>query len=115
VSRHALLFAFAILLSSVPAGAASADARFSAMDNTVIRVYFATKPIVWSGLPPQVARDFGRGKSLPPGALKHPLPPDLLARLPARRGFEYARVGSDIVLIDKTTRVVVDLLEGILD
>ncbi len=116
--KHAFAFVSAIALSlssaSALAGGMGTDvARFSAMDNTVIRVYFAAKPVVWSGLPPQVARDFARGKTLPLGAATHALPPDLLAKLPARAGFEYARVGEDVVLIDKTTRVVVDLLESI--
>ena len=88
-------------------------ARFSAMDNTVIRVYFAAKPVVWSGLPPQIARNFARGRTLPPGAAKHALPPELLLKLPARAGFEYARIGEDVALIDKTSRVVVDLIEDI--
>lgn len=114
--RHA--FGCAVLLASsllVPARAAIAEPRFSAMDNTVIRVYFATRPVVWSGMPPAVARAFARGKALPPGAELHPLPPDLLAKLPVRSGFEYARVGGDIALIHVNTQIVVDVIENVFE
>ena len=89
--------------------------RFSLADNTQVRVYFAHNPVVWTGLPPELARNFARGRELPRGVSVDPLPPALLARLPAHPGFGYARVGADVALIDNATRVVVDMIEDVFD
>jgi hypothetical protein len=120
VRKPASLLAVAAALSLLGTTAFAADgmrevARFSAADNTVIRVYFARKPVVWRGLPPRVARDFGPGKTLPQGTVTYALPPDLLAKLPMRSGFEYARVGADVALIEKATHIVSDVIENALD
>lgn len=37
----------------------------------------------------------------------------LLARLPARHGYDYVRVGDDVALVDTTTRVVIDMIENV--
>jgi hypothetical protein len=88
--------------------------RFSAADATRLRVYFAERPVVWTGLPPGIARNFGRGKPLPPGIAKK-LPPGVLANLPRHEGYEDARVGQDVVLVEAATRIVVDVIERILN
>ena len=64
------------------------------------------------GLPPGVAKNLARGKPLPPGIAKRYLPPDLLGRLPARPGYEWVAVGSDIALIAIATGVIVDILSA---
>lgn len=88
--------------------------RFSAADTTRLRVYFTERPVVWTGLPPDIARNYGRGKPLPPG-IANKLPPGVLANLPRYQGYEYARVGQDVVLVDAATKVVVDVIERILN
>ncbi|MBL9096358.1 MAG: hypothetical protein JNK07_05475 [Alphaproteobacteria bacterium] len=88
--------------------------RFSAADTTRLRVYFAEKPVVWTGLPPGLARNYGRGKPLPPGIAKK-LPPGVLANLPHHQGYEYARVGQDVVLVEAASQIVVDVIERILN
>lgn len=88
--------------------------RFSATDATRLRVYFTENPVVWTGLPPGTARNYGRGKPLPHGVARK-LPRDVLANLPRHQGHEYARVGQDVVLIDVATSVVVDVIERILN
>lgn len=88
--------------------------QFTAADATRLRVHFAQAPVVWTGLPPGIAKDYGRGKPLPPGIEKK-LPPDVLAQLPRHRGYEYARVGQDVVLIEAATRIVVDVIERVFD
>jgi hypothetical protein len=98
---------------SVQQAAAGEPMRFTAMDDTTVRVYFASKPVVWTGLTPQQAKGFERGKPVPAGAPLSALPRDLLARLPTRRGFAYARVGADVALIDRANGVVVDLIEDV--
>jgi hypothetical protein len=88
--------------------------QFTAADATRLRVHFAQAPVVWTGLPPGIAKNVGRGKPLPPGIAKK-LPPGVLAQLPRHQGYEYARVGQDVVLIDATTKIVVDVIERILN
>ncbi len=97
----------------VQAAVAGEPVRFTAMDDTTVRVYFASKPVVWTGLTPQQAKNFQRGKPVPAGVPRSALPRDLLTRLPTRRGFAYVRVGADVALIDTSTGVVVDVIENI--
>jgi len=114
-----------IIAAAVPAPA-SADAPrdsatvalaspigFTAADNTVIRVYFARNPVIWTGVPPELARNFGRGKQLPTGIAAEALPPALAARLPVRHGFQIMRVGPDVAMVSRSTRIVVDLIENV--
>ena len=93
--------------------AMAAAVGFSAADNTVVRVYFARNPVVWTGVPPALARNFGRGKELPSGIDVEPLPPPLVARLPVRSGYQYARIGQDVAMIDKSSHVVADIIESV--
>jgi Ni/Co efflux regulator RcnB len=55
-----------------------------------------------------------RGKTLPPGIAKRELPDNLLSKLPARPGYDYVAVGDDVVLLDKATGVVADILANVL-
>lgn len=87
--------------------------RFTAMEATTVRVYYATRPVVWTGIPSDVARELERGKPLPRSIAPAPLPADLLARLKRRHGFTYMRVADDILLIDQATRIVVDMIENV--
>jgi len=131
-NARTLVCAFVIAVAAFPAAASANSAspestlmhlasykpdavRFSAADNTLVRVYFARNPVVWTGLPPEMARSFARGKELPYGIRADALPLPLLTRLPAHPGFGYARVGSDVALVDNATRVVVDMIENVFD
>ncbi|WP_442908813.1 anti-virulence regulator CigR family protein [Halomonas sp. 5021] len=60
-------------------------------------------------LPPGIERNLARGKPLPPGIAKRFDGP-IANELPRYPGYEWQRVGSDVVLIDAATRVVVDIL-----
>ncbi|WP_193091389.1 anti-virulence regulator CigR family protein [Halomonas colorata] len=60
-------------------------------------------------LPPGIQRQIERGKPLPPGIAKRFDRP-LAAQLPSYPGYEWEYVGSDVVLIEAATRVVVDIL-----
>jgi hypothetical protein len=91
----------------------SRRATFSNTDRSLVRVYFAQNQVVWTGLPPGIAKNIARGKKLPHGIAKHALPAGLRARLPKRAGYEYARVGQDVVLIEQTSGVVADMIERI--
>lgn len=87
---------------------------FTTDDAAHLRLYFAARPVAWTGLPPGIAKNYARGKPLPPGIAKK-LPQQALADLPKYEGYEYARVGRDIVLIEAATRIVVDVIERIFD
>jgi hypothetical protein len=112
--RLIITIATGLFLAAGTAGPARAQdlARFTAMDQSAVRMYFAANPIVWMGLPSELARDFARGKPLPRGT-EAALPRPLLAKLPARQGYNYVRVGDDVALIDAGTRVVMDVIENV--
>jgi len=86
---------------------------FSQTDRDVVRAYFVANPgHYYYALPPGIAMNYARGKPLPPGIAKkvQPLPPALLAQLPVRPGHVYVVVGSDVVLINAATKLVVDII-----
>ncbi|MEH6642307.1 anti-virulence regulator CigR family protein [Vreelandella glaciei] len=64
-------------------------------------------------LPPGIQRNLERGKPLPPGIAKR-FDGRLAAQLPQYPGYEWERVGADVVLIEAATRVVVDVLVDVL-
>ena len=110
---RAVLAAAVLVAASITA--AEAAPRFTQMDVTKVRVYFAAKPIVWMGVPIDLRRGFAAGKPLPSGMPVNELPHELLAKLPAHRGYKYLRVGGDIVLLAVTTHVVADIMENVFD
>jgi Ni/Co efflux regulator RcnB len=60
-------------------------------------------------LPPGIQRNLERGKPLPPGIAKR-FDGQLASQLPRYPGYEWERVGDDVVLIEAVTRIVVDVL-----
>ncbi|TNH15925.1 anti-virulence regulator CigR family protein [Halomonas sp. BL6] len=60
-------------------------------------------------LPPGIQRRLERGKPLPPGIAQRFDGP-IANQLPRYPGYEWERVGADVVLIEAATRVVVDVL-----
>lgn len=95
------------------------DIRISDHDRSIIEHYYKTSKK--KGLPPGLAK---RGGNLPPGLAKRdklppglqgePLPHELeqkLSRLPSSH--VRVRVGQDIVLMDRKTRVIFDVVYGI--
>ncbi len=65
-------------------------------------------------LPPGLQKQIQRNGSLPPGLAKRGLPGDLRGQLPHRRGQDYRVVGSDIVLIETATNVILDIMKDVL-
>jgi len=65
-------------------------------------------------LPPGIARKVERGGALPPGIAKKTLPTGLLAQLPARPGQEWRVVGTDLLIVEVATNVIVDVLKDAL-
>jgi hypothetical protein len=87
--------------------------RFSSYDDIIVRSYFSGQPRPWTSLPPGIAKNYARGKPLPPGIAKKYLPLSLEGDLPARPGMRYYLVGRDVVLVDTTTRIVIDILRDV--
>ena len=56
-----------------------------------------------------------RGKPLPPGIARKMAPQPLLNRLPRYDGHDWQVVGTDLVLLNVATQVVVDVLMGVLE
>lgn len=64
-------------------------------------------------LPPGLAMQLERYGTLPPGLAKRDLPPDLLARLTGpTRGTARQVVGTDVLLVDTATGIILDILRG---
>jgi hypothetical protein len=65
------------------------------------------------GLPPGIAMKLERGGTLPPGIAKRDLPDNLTARLPNRTdGAIRQIVGEDVLLIERGTEVILDIIRG---
>ncbi|MCZ6862656.1 MAG: hypothetical protein O7I42_20695 [Alphaproteobacteria bacterium] len=65
-------------------------------------------------LPPGLQKHIQRTGRLPPGLEKRTLPGDLRSRLPRRAGQDYRVVGTDIVLIETATNLILDIMQGVL-
>lgn len=91
-----------------------AKAKFRADSRTLVTKYFHAKPFPVSTLPPGIAMNLARGKPLPPGIQKVFLPSGLTRQLPYYPGYEYLVVGNDVVLVDRTSLIVADILTDVL-
>ncbi|MGF1629210.1 MAG: anti-virulence regulator CigR family protein [Kiloniellaceae bacterium] len=65
-------------------------------------------------LPPGIRKKLARGGAMPPGIAMQALPDGLHRQLPPRNGQHYEIIGSDVVLIETATRVIVDVLKDVL-
>jgi hypothetical protein len=76
--------------------------------------YFQQHPAGAKPLPPGIAKKIARGGAMPPGIAKRYFPADLVGILPPRPGQQWVIAGTDVLLIQMATNVVVDLLRGAL-
>ena len=97
------------------------DVRISDHDRALIQEYYGKSGKHGKGLPPGLAKRGGhlppglaKRDKLPPGLRGEPLPRDLDRRLsPLPASYVRVTVGQDIVLMDRKTRVVMDVIYGI--
>jgi hypothetical protein len=85
--------------------------RFSNQDRKIIHDYYAThKAYASENAPPRLVKR----EVLPPGVQADMLPTELRARL-TRLPDNYVRmrVGTDVVLLDRSNRVVLDVIYGV--
>jgi len=140
--RYLVLAAFALLVSAPPAvaqsqsGNASANAVFSEVEKSLIREFFGKQATTsgkvkfkkgkkvkvkskgrggrGGGLPPGLAKQLQRNGTLPPGLAKKQLPPGLSGLLPPPPpGTARYAVNNDVVLIQKATGLILDILSGV--
>ncbi len=96
------------------------DVLIGDRDRTLIRDYYKTVKYK-NGLPPGLAKRNGnlppglaKRDKLPPGLQGEPLPSGLEGKLsPLPPNYVRVRVGQDIVLMDRKTRVMVDVVYGV--
>ena len=96
------------------------EIRFSDRDRVLIRDYYRRQLppglAKKSRLPPGLRKQLYRHGELPPGLQGRALPAELerrLSRLP--EGYVRIRVGTDVVLMDRRTRVVLDIIRDLGD
>jgi hypothetical protein len=78
-----------------------------------IQNHQANPPSEFAGmkpLPPGIAKKLARGGSLPPGIAKRYFPSDLMGQLPPRLDQQWLVMGTDILLIDAATQIILDVL-----
>jgi hypothetical protein len=88
--------------------------KFNYNDRNVITNYFNIHPYKTKPLPPGIAKNLVRGKPLPPGIAKRYLPKNLRLQLPEKLGYDYLIAGNDVLLVDKTTNIIADIISNIL-
>lgn len=106
-------------ISVSDSGSVGASIVIGESDRRVIARYYARRPA--KRMPPGLAKRGGqlppglaRRDTLPPGLRERRLPDDLLNQLsPAPAGYLRVIVGSDIVLMNRETRVVADIYRDI--
>lgn len=91
--------------------------RFSNSEIRIINDYYRRYPATnVQGLPPGIAKNLARGKPLPPGIAKRYLPNNLNALLPSPyAGTNRLIVGNDILLVQVTTGLILDVLNNVLN
>ena len=85
-------------------------------ERRVIQRYFGEHPdtVKVKELPPGIRKKLARGGAMPPGIAMQVLPDGLHRQLPPRFGQHYEIIGTDVVLIETATRVIVDVLKDVL-
>lgn len=84
-----------------------------AVDHDRIRVTIGDSRSYWApepALPPGIRKNLQRGKPLPPGIAKRHLDSRLVSRLPYYAGYEWLRVGTDLVQVSISTGLINDVL-----
>lgn len=88
------------------------------VDHDRIRVTIGDSRSYWSpgpALPPGIRKNLQRGKPLPPGIAKQQLDSRLVSRLPYYEGYEWLRVGTDLVQVSISTGLINDVLNDMFD
>jgi hypothetical protein len=95
-----------------PPGHAGGPPRYlGGPELNVIQVWMGGNPGFYAQpLPPGMRNRLAQGKPLPPGIARRAVPHDLLVMLPHRPGYEYAMIGTSLVLVAVATGIVASVL-----
>ena len=117
-----VLFAFS--LEVVEASDFGVSVTFSDAETRIISAWYKDHRSTKKGkrgkggrnaLPPGIAKNLTRGKSIPPGIAKQYLPEGLRQDLPAPPGgYERIIVGGKILLVEIATQVIHDVLTDVI-
>ena len=91
------------------------DIIFGEDEKKKIGEYYSKNRVNVDVLPPGIAKNLERGKPLPPGIAAKDIPYDLRSQFPFLDGYKSVITGDDVVLVDESTNVVVDILKDILN
>lgn len=94
-------------------GQVTFSAVITAGERQTILGYFQQHPAYYAGaqpLPPGIAKKIARGGTMPPGIAKRYFPGELIGLLPPRPGQQWVVVGTDVLLIQLATNLVLDIL-----
>jgi len=94
-------------------GQITLSATITTAERQTIIGYFQQHPASYAGvkpLPPGIAKKVARGGTMPPGIAKRYFPGELIALLPPRPGEQWLIVGTDVLLIQATTNLILDIL-----
>ena len=104
-------------MQTADTGQVTLSATITAIERQTIFAYFQQHQASYAGmkpLPPGIAKKIARGGTLPPGIAKRYFPNDLIAQLPPRPGQQWVIVGTDVLLIQAGTSLILDLLARVL-
>ena len=97
-------------------GQITLSATITSAERQTIMGYFQQHPASYAGakpLPPGIAKKIARGGTLPPGIAKRYFPGELVTMLPPRPGEQWLMVGTDVLLVQAATNVILDKLPSI--
>lgn len=85
-------------------------------ERRIIHRWFGEHPdaVRTKALPPGIRKKLARGGAMPPGIAMQVMPDELYRQLPRRYGHHYEIVGTDVVLVDTATRIIIDVLKDVL-
>jgi hypothetical protein len=87
--------------------------RIGTTELGTVQVWLGGNPgFVAQPLPPGMRNRLAQGKPLPPGIARRAVPPGLLVGLPVYPGYEYAVIGTSLVLLAVGTGVVAAILSN---
>ena len=100
-------------MQTADSGQVTLSATITAIERQTIFAYFQQHQASYAGmkpLPPGIAKKIARGGTLPPGIAKRYFPNDLIVQLPPRPGQQWVIAGTDVLLIQAGTSLILDLL-----
>ena len=111
-----------VLIADAGTAAEAARDSFSNKERNLIEQFFTEQNAKGNhkaknkGLPPGILKRLEAGKPLPPGIQMTRLPPALEKQLPPPpSGTERVIIDTNIMLIDRTTHLIIDVLKGVID